>query len=389
MIIKSIQSWLLALILCMPLTIHAQTFNAPQHLASHTFSTKPTKKPNGQKWRIGYFQSGDYSEYPLTLRVLVNALEQLGWLSIPDIPSHLTGRQTWEFIAVNARSDTLTFVADAYWQPGNFDKHLRPIVKKSISDRLKSRGDIDLMIAMGTWAGQDMASLGAPVPTIVASVSDAIGSHIVASAEDSGLDNLQARVQPERYQRQVRLFHEIIPFKTLGLVYENSLEGSTYAAVPAVEQVARELKFKVLSCNAPSNGIPLEQATRNAVSCYEKLAPQVDAMYVTVHRGLTTEAIGEVAAILRKARVPSFYMLGEEEVKKGLLVSLAQAEHSYIGLFYAETIARIFNGAKPRQLNQIWIDPPKIALNLETARIIGFDPPVDVLLAADEVFEGQ
>jgi ABC-type uncharacterized transport system substrate-binding protein len=68
-------------------------------------------------------------------------------------------------------------------------------------------------------------------------------------------------------------------------------------------------------------------------------------------------------------------------------MSLAQADYSYVGLFYAETIARIFNGARPRQLNQVWIDPAKIALNLETARIIGFDPPVDILLAADEVYE--
>jgi len=153
-------------------------------------------------------------------------------------------------------------------------------VRDAITRRLRERHDIDLIIAMGTWAGQDMAALGAPVPTIVASTSDAVGAHIVASAEDSGLENLHARVQPERYQHQVRLFHEIVPFKALGLVYEDSL-------------------------------------------------------------------------------------------------------------FHAETIARVFNGAKPRQLSQIWVDPAKIALNLDTARRIGFDPPVDILLAADEVYEDK
>jgi ABC-type uncharacterized transport system substrate-binding protein len=390
MIMKIMQYWLLALALCTPLSSHAQnddsTENAPPIT---TFSIKPTLKPGGQKWRIGYFQSGDYRDYPQTLREIVKGLERLGWLSIPNIPPELTGQQVWEFIAAKAHSDTLKFVADAYWQPGNFEKNLRPIIKKSISDRLTSRHDIDLIIAMGTWAGQDIASLGAPVPTLVASVSDAVNAHIVASAEDSGLDNLHARVQPERYQRQVRLFHEIVPFKTLGLVYEDNLEGRTYAAVPAVEQVAREAGFKVLSCNAPADGIPLEQATRNAIACYEKLAPQVDAVYVTTHRGITHDSVGKIAAILRKARVPSFSMLGSEEVEKGILVSLAQADNSYVGLFYAETIARIFNGAKPRELSQIWVDPPKIALNLQTARIIGFDPPIDVLLASDEVYQGQ
>ncbi|MDR0441212.1 MAG: ABC transporter substrate-binding protein, partial [Candidatus Accumulibacter sp.] len=41
------------------------------------------------------------------------------------------------------------------------------------------------------------------------------------------------------------------------------------------------------------------------------------------------------------------------------------------------------------ELNQIRVDLAKIALNLETVRQIGFDPPVDILLAADEVYEGR
>jgi ABC-type uncharacterized transport system substrate-binding protein len=353
------------------------------------FPVTPRPRADGKKWRLGYFESGDYSEYPRTLRVIVAGLQQLGWVSVPAIPEGLTGRQIWQFLADNARSDTLQFVADAYWQPGNFDASKRPAVRQAIMDRIRQRHDIDLIIAMGTLAGQDMAALGAPVPTVVASTSDAVGAHIVKSAQDSGLDNLHARVQPERYQRQVRLFHDIVPFKTLGLVYDDSPEGRTYAAVDAVEQVAREQHFTVRGCDARANGVSQEEATHNAIDCYRRIAPQVDAVYVTVHRGITPDSIEDVVKILRDAKVPSFSMLGSEEVKKGILMSLAQADYSYVGLFYAETIARIFNGAKPRQLNQVWIDPAKIALNLETARIIGFDPPVDILLAADEVYEAH
>lgn len=362
---------------------------APPAATPQVFPTKPVTRPDGRKWRIGYFESGDYSEYPRTLRVTVDGLQKLGWITVAAIPDGLNGRQMWEYLADNVRSDTLEFVRDAWWQPGNFDAAQRPAVRESIKQRLEGRKDIDLIIAMGTWAGQDMAGLGAPVPTIVASTSDAVGARITRSAQDSGLDNLHARVQPERYQRQVRLFHEIVPFKRLGLVYEDSPEGRTYSAVEAVEQVAREQGFKVLTCNAPSNGITPEMATRNALECYARLAPQIDAAYVTVHRGVTPTSIDAVAEILRQARVPSFSMLGSEEVKHGLLLSLAQADYSYVGLFYAETMARIFNGAKARELSQVWIDPAKIALNLQTARVIGFDPPVDILLAADEVYEAR
>ncbi len=357
-----------------------------QHV-EQVFATTPTHRPDGKKWRIGYLESGDYSEYPRTLRVVALGLQQLGWIKIERIPDDLDGYQMWKFLAEHAKSDTLEFVADAWWQPGNFDASKRPAVRQAITDRLRTQHDIDLIIAMGTLAGQDMAALGAPVPTIVGSTSDAVGAKIVKSVEDSGLDNLHARVQPERYQRQVRLFHDIVPFKTLGLVYEDSPEGRTYAAVDAVNQVANELGFSIRSCDARSNGIPREEATANMLRCYSQMDTDVDAVYVTVHRGITPDTVQDVARTLRELKVPSFAMLGSEEVKKGMLMSLSQADYSYVGLFYAETMARIFNGALPRRLSQIWIDPAKIALNLETARIIGFDPPMDILLAADEVYE--
>ncbi|HET8597387.1 MAG TPA: ABC transporter substrate binding protein [Castellaniella sp.] len=383
-------SLVLSLALALPLLPAAVRAAPPAPAAGQAiFPTTPHARPDGRKWRLGYFESGDYVEYPRTLRAIVQGLQQLGWLSVPDIPDELGGRQMWQFLASHVRSDTLEFVPDAYWEPGNFDPALRPAVRESITRRLKDKHDVDLIIAMGTWAGQDMAALGPPVPTVVASTSDAVGAHIVASAQDSGLDNLHARVQPERYQRQVRLFHDIVKFKTMGVVYEDSPEGRTYAAVPAVDQVAAEDGFQVKSCTTGASGIDTAEATRNLFDCYRKLGSQVDAMYVTVHRGITPDTVGEVASILREAKVPSFAMLGSAQVRAGLLMSLAQADYSYVGLFHAEVIARIFNGARPRQLSQIWVDPAKIALNLDTARIIGFDPPVDILLAADEVYESR
>lgn len=353
------------------------------------YPTTPRVKEAGGRWRIGYFESGNYSEYPRTLKVIVSGLQTLGWLELPTMPDGLNGRQMWDFLAENARSDYVEFVADAWWQPGDFDASLRPATREAITRRLSERDDLDLMIAMGTGAGRDMAVLGAPVATVVASTSDAVGAQIVASAEDSGLDNLHARVQPQRYERQVELFHAIVPFTTLGLVFEDSPEGRTYSAVDAVERVARDLGFVVKSCFAPSRGIEQQEATDNVLKCYRELAPSIDAVYVTVHRGITPTTISEVAGILREAKVPSFAMLRSEEVKAGLLLSLAQGDYSYVGLFHAETIARIFNGAKPRELSQIWIDPARISLNLETARAIGFNPPVDVLIAADDVYKAN
>ena len=294
----------------------------------------------------------------------------------------------WQWLAKNTESKWLEFVPDAYWRPGNFDSDQRAPMREAISNRLHGKQDIDLIIAMGTWAGQDLREVGPPVPTVEGSVSDAIAARISDSEDDSGRDNLHVRIEPERYQRQLRLFHEIVEFESMGIVYEDSDEGRSYAALAAAEQVAKERGFRLEHCHAPSTGIELEQAVANAVDCYAELAGRhVGAVYITTHRGVTGESINDIAAILTQARVPSFSMAGSREVQRGILMSIAQADVSHVGLLHAETIARIFNGALPRELSQLWVDPPKIALNLSTAREIGFDPPVDILLAADEVYE--
>ncbi len=354
-------------------------------------STFPQIKAEDQHWRIGYFASDDYADYPKTLRVIAYGLQQLGWINISEeIPEGLNGKELWSFLSEKTQSEYIEFVGNAWWQTDNFDtKQDSNHARKLILEELKNRTDIDLIIAMGTWAGQDMVSIGVPIPTVVTSTSDPVRAQIIKGPEDSGIDNLHARVQPERYQQQVRLFHEIAQFKKLGLVYEDSAEGKTYSAIDAVEQVAYERNFQIIGCNALSHSIPQEEAIQNVLKCYEEISPKIDAAYVTVHRGITLDSIKQIAKILLNARIPSFSMLGAEEVKEGILMSMAQADYSYVGLFYAETIARILNGAKPRELSQIWTDPAKIVLNLKTSRLIGFDPPVDILLAADDVYDDK
>lgn len=338
-------------------------------------------------WRIGYVESGIYNEYPTTLLAIAKGLEKLGWINLPEnIPANIKAETLWQLLAKEGSGQYIQFVENAYWRPGNFDSDRRSPMRNSIVERIKLQKDLDLIIAMGTWAGQDMRAIGPPIPTVVASVSDAISSGIANSAHDSGRKNLHVRVEPHLYQRQLRLFHEIAPFKNLGIVYEDSETGITYAALSDIKTLSKQLNFNITPCHAESSNINKSQAEENAINCYAELATQsVDAVYITTHRGVNPDSIGTISKILRNANIPTFSMAGARDVHKGILLSLADSDALSVGLFHAQAIARILNGATPRDLNQVWIDNAKIALNLTTARTIGFDPPIDILLAADEV----
>jgi len=348
------------------------------------------KMNNGKKWRIGYLEGGPLPNYPDNLRALVTALSDLGWAKKPAFPQSADAsdtKQLWSWLSKNLKSDYLEFVQDAYWS-NNWDDSLRPKNRNIILERLNRNKDLGLMLAMGTWAGLDLANNDHSVPTIVMSTSNPIASKIAKSVNDSGYDHLNARVDPTRYERQVRIFYDIFKFKKLGVVLEkDTIAGRSYAAIDDIEKVAKEKGFKVITCNAPFSGVPKEEAQGSVLKCHEELAPKVDAVYITVHRGMSLQKMDKLLAPFMRSRIPTFSQLGTEEVKYGVLLSIARAGFKYIARFHAETIARIFNGAKPRDLEQFFEDPPRIAINLKTAQIIGYDPGVDILGSSDEVFE--
>ena len=379
---KAISKYLVVFVICIGLT-SATGFAADKGI----FKTTP-KLNNGKKWRIGYYEGGEYIAYQQFLEEAVKGLMKLGWIKTTDIPAW-KGEQTkdlWNWMAKDLKSDYIQFVQDFHYT-AEWDDNLRKKVANKVIERMNAKKDIDMIIAMGTWAGQDLANDRHSVPTIVLSASDAVGAGIVKSVEDSGRDHMFSRVDPHRYERQVRTFHDIIGFKRLGVAYENTVSGRSYAAIDKVEKVAKERNFEIKRCYAVSDITDEDERDKNYVDCFRELAQKADAIYVTVHGGVNARNMSKLVNIATSHRSPTFSQSGSTEVKWGFLTSLSQASYKYVGEFNAKAIAKVFNGAKPRQLEQLFEAPPKIAINLKTAVDIGYDPPVDVLAAADEIYQ--
>jgi len=373
---------LLLILLLASLAVFAQ--------AAEDFPATPAL-PAGKVIRLAYLEAGPFPNYPPNLIAFVKGLAGLGWLSVPDFPEFedtSDARSIWNWLVKNAKSDQLSFVADGFYEE-DWDKEKRKTVKAQLVERLNKKKDIDFVIALGTWAGQDMADAQISTPVMVFSASDPLKAGIVKTDEYSGWPHLHARVDPTRYQRQVRLFHDIVGYRRLGVVYENTPEGRTYAAIADVEKVAAEIGFEVVSCFSINQTPDLKLANSTVVECHEFLAPKVDAVYITNQTGVNDANMPAMMAPLLKRRIPTFSQPGARLVKLGALVSIAQAGFKYVGELHARTAGKIFNGAKPGDLNQIFEDPPQISLNLETAKLIGYNPPIEILVAADEIFQNS
>ncbi|MDJ0783472.1 MAG: ABC transporter substrate binding protein [Desulfosarcinaceae bacterium] len=351
------------------------------------FSTAPNTN-HGKKWRIAYYEGGPYIDYQLIFAETVKGLMKMGWIEDEPLPQ-LKGEETvglWQWLATKAKSDYLEFLPDGHYSAQWEDDERIKTVQQVLS-RLNKRADVDLMIAMGTWAGKDLANDKHTTNTMVVSASDAVGAGIIKSIEDSGFDYLHAYVDPYRYQRQVRVFHDMIGFQKLGVVYEDTVDGRSYAAIDMVEKVAKERGFSIERCHAVSDIADVDKREAAYLGCFEKLSKKTDAIYVTVHGGVSARSIPKIVETATAQRIPTFSQSGSEEVKSGILACLSQAGFKYVGQFHAETFAKVFNGAKPNDLDQVFEEPKKIAINLKTAVAIGYDPPIEVLGAADEIYE--
>lgn len=98
-----------------------------------TYGTEPVLR-NGQKWRIGYYEGGEYINYQNVLLATVKELMDMGWIAKADIPPQ-EGEQTeelWNWLATEVKSDYLEFVADAHYNT-NWDRELRKTLQQRLS----------------------------------------------------------------------------------------------------------------------------------------------------------------------------------------------------------------------------------------------------------------
>ena len=340
---------------------------------------------NGKKWRVAYYEGGPYSEYTDTMRTLVRGLIKTGWITAEnpaDVPQEMP-RPYIDWLTKHG-SPYLSFKPEDCYSAG-WDDQKRVKVRKELLKKLK-HGGIDIVLAMGTWAGLDMANNEHTVPVMILSTSDPIKAGIIKSPTDSGFDHVTARVDPNRYLRQLRMFHRIVGFNTLGIAVEDTEDGRSYAAINEARQIAKERGFELITCNVLDLIPDKEKADSSCFKCYHELSKKADAVYLTALVCADTRT-KQLADIFKNARIPSFSMAGSKWVKDGILLSISSdSGYAALSRYNADKFGKILNGTKPRDLNQIFEDPLDIAINMVTAKAIGFPMPKSILKIATEVY---
>ena len=358
---------------------------------SCAFAAVAQARPAGDKvWRVIYVEGGPFSDYQRIFQGLALGLEERGLIENGHVPLPSDSEETqgmWQWLASHAGGERIVFLPDGFYSAG-WDKQQRERIRQDVLQRIRERKDVDMILAFGTWAGQDFSAQDLPVPVIVSSVTNAVDSGIIPSVSDSGRDNLVAPIEPDRFKRQVLLFHDIFAFKTLGIAYEDTPAGRGSIALNEIEDAAGELGVTLVRCTDTFDIQDANLASDRLLACHKKLAEQgVEAVYLTYNVGLQADAMRRVLQPLADARIPTFSQLGSPDVVHGALLSVAQSSITEEGRFSAGLVDAILKGARPRDLSPVFESPVSMALNLFMATLIGWNPPLEVLAAVDEFYQ--
>jgi ABC-type uncharacterized transport system substrate-binding protein len=347
-------------------------------------------------YSIAVVLSGDYLYYRPVFLSIYKGLAELGWVgatelhyrsikelqALPQIGEMIAKFQVGQSAVIFPQELFL----DLNWQDNSWQL---PEFQRIVS----GASGADAVICLGTMAAEACITYAQQstlaIPVLIESVSDPLQAGI-SSFFDSGYDFITASCDPDNVRRQIKLFHTLIQFKTLGVIHSTSSEGMAYSGIDDIQALGNELGFKVISYTDVIDDSPDPAGIAKAEMAYlqgvEYLSTRTDALYLAIQTGLTSRSVPKLVQICINAKLPTFAAEGALLVEQGVLLGESSLILDDEGLYSARKLIRILKGALPRSLPQVAPYTAQISLNMHTARSIGVKFPMETLLQADLIF---
>jgi putative ABC transport system substrate-binding protein len=236
---------------------------------------------------------------------------------------------------------------------------------------------VDLIITSG-YPPALAAKKGTTLPVVAINAGDPVGTGLVASLAQpggniTGISDVSAEVTPKRLE----LLKEIAPKLRRVAVLWNADDLGMTLRYRASEAGARRLgvSLQPLGVREPND---FDQA----FGTMSRELPDAILMVTDSLTVLNRKRVFEFAAAHRLPAIYEFDFL----VRDGGLMSYGPDQNESFERI-AALVDRIFKGAKPADLPFEQPTLFRFALNLKTAKSIGLEAPLSLLVQADEVIE--
>jgi putative tryptophan/tyrosine transport system substrate-binding protein len=237
---------------------------------------------------------------------------------------------------------------------------------------------VDVIVTVDTPPTQAAKQATSTIPIVIAVAADPVGAGLVSSLSHPGGNTTGlSLLAPETDQKNLELLKEILP-KTgrVAMIFDPKNRGMVLR-LDAIKTAALKLAIEIQSIPALS---PTELA--GALTAAAKDPPDALIVLSPIYAAYRSE----VVEFATKTNVPlSFDTIGLAE-EPGALLSYGV---NISGLFRraATFVDKILKGAKPADLPVEQPTKFELVINSTTAKALGIEIPMSVLMRADKVIE--
>jgi outer membrane protein len=248
-----------------------------------------------------------------------------------------------------------------------------------IFDRQLADPDVDIIICLGVLSCHIAGNrLELPKPVIVAIVADAVLQDFPFDEGASGRKNLVYVTNLHSIDDDLRIYKQAVNFDRLAIVIDSAIQQAFGGFLKEkIASLEKELEVQIIS-------ISLADSVQAAV---DAVPADVDSVYVTPLR-LDDAGMRRFADALIERRLKSFSLAGVTDLSSGLLMSYGGRPEDTVRVTrrIALNVQRILLGDQPESIPVFLQESRRLAINMRTARAIGYSPRYAILADAEQLF---
>jgi putative tryptophan/tyrosine transport system substrate-binding protein len=312
--------------------------------------------------------------WPLAARAQQGALPVVGFLNIgsPETWANYVGgfkQGLGQVGYVEGSSVTIEY----RWARGQYDR--LPALATDLADRKVqviaanggSRSALAARAATGTIPIVFTFGDGDPVKHgLVASMNQPGGNA-------TGVTMIAGLLEPKRLE----LLREVVPKASVIHMLVNPNNAGVAQDIPEVTAVARTLGlgFEVVRAGTADE----------IDAAFVSLAQQRAQALMVANDGFLTIRAAQIAALAIRQGIPTVFPWREQAAAGGLISYGTNIREAYrlSGIY----VGQVLKGTKPADLPVLQPTKFDLVVNLTTAKVLGIDVPMSVLIRADEVIE--
>ncbi len=230
------------------------------------------------------------------------------------------------------------------------------------------------VVALGPIGSHILASSGSPAkPAIAGTMIDAAWQHAPEAHGSSGVPRLTYVSQSYDIGRALADFRRLVPFTRLAVV----IQREQLRLIPSIEG---EVKEAVQAAGATATIVAADSLASAIVA---GVPSDVDAVFLAPLLQLNDADLASLLTGLNSRRLPTLAYANDPDVRLGALASYEPSENNQRrARRIAVDLQRILAGEDAGTLPVRLVAAPRLALNLTTARAVGFSPSRTLLTDA-------